>query len=909
MGPGGLFGRESESKVLLDLIDALPLRGGALVVRGEPGIGKSALLNVATDHARATGLSVFEAVGVPAEAKMPYAGLHQLLRPALPNRRALATPQRRALAIAFGECDGPAPAPILVGLATLNLLIETAVSRPVVVFADDVQSLDRPTHEVLTFVARRVESDPIAVIGAVRSDYLCPFADAGLTELRLSGLTAEAARDLSRACGGGLQDAVRKRILRVASGNPLAIVELSAAWRAGLSGEVLQRELPLTSRLRRAFAERLEELPAATRDVLLVAAEASVRELPHILAPASVLAGHGVTATDCDAAMAVGLITVEGAEVRFRHPLMRSAIVDAESMARRQAANEAIAATLDDQPYLRAWHRSLSIVGPDDGIADDLETNIAVPLRLGDTHAAIRGLERAAELTTDPRRRARRLLAAAEHASRLGKPDLVEHLLAAASRHPLSAVEQAKAELLHEGHGAGSANDPVRVMRLCALAGEAAGSGDTDLALDLLVAAALRCWWADPGAQVRGHVVSLTDRLACPGGDPRHLAALALAEPILRCAEVMKRLAQIVSVDHFRVDEIRYLALAAHAIGDPERAADYLEVAEARLRGQGRLGGLALVLALQYNVWLDLGLRGRAASAADEGRRIAQETRQPIVTKGTLMGEARAAGLSGDADTALRLATTLEREGERNHLNNLLSGVGLARGTALLGRRRYAEAYAVLRRLFDPADHGFHLRQRFTAITFLAEAAVRADQQDDAQAILSELQDLAAETPSPMLHIHLLHARAVLAGDDAECFYTAALATDLRRWPLIRARIELAYGAWLRRRRRTADSRAPLRSALATFERMQTRPWADQARAELRAAGVREPETAHDARHLLSPQELQVARLAVEGLTNREIGERMYLSPRTVASHLYRIFPKLNVTSRAQLAARLQSED
>jgi len=192
---------------------------------------------------------------------------------------------------------------------------------------------------------------------------------------------------------------------------------------------------------------------------------------------------------------------------------------------------------------------------------------------------------------------------------------------------------------------------------------------------------------------------------------------------------------------------------------------------------------------------------------------------------------------------------------------------------------------------------------------FLAEAAAHIDMVDDARDVLVELEQVARVTPAPDLHVNLLFARAVLADDDAaEPLYQGALKEDLVRWPWIRARIELAYGQWLRRQRRSVESRAPLRSALVTLELVRATSWAEQARNELRAAGERVDTPDSDAHSLLSAQELQIARLAAQGMSNREIGYELYLSPRTVGSHLYRIFPKLNVTSRSQLAARLFGE-
>jgi ATP/maltotriose-dependent transcriptional regulator MalT len=353
-------------------------------------------------------------------------------------------------------------------------------------------------------------------------------------------------------------------------------------------------------------------------------------------------------------------------------------------------------------------------------------------------------------------------------------------------------------------------------------------------------------------------------------------------------------------------DALRLLGLAAHAIGDEVRCADLLDRAVARLRADGRLGLLPHVFGVQIQASSELGDWRTAAAAAEEGRRLAAETGQPIWSTGTLVGDARAVALCGDTDAALDLAARAEAAAEHAKLNDLLACAQLARGIAWASAGAYEDAYAAIRRMFDPADPSYHHRELFAAIMSLAETAVRAGQRDDARAVVAVVERTAEITPSPLLHVHLRYARAVLADDnEAELLYLDALGHDLARWPLARARLELAYGGWLRRQRRNAESRAPLRSAHTVFDIIGARSWAEQARTELRAAGGRAATRGPTADEVLSPQEMQIARLAAGGLSNREIGQRLYLSHRTVGSHLYRIFPKLGITSRTQLASRI----
>jgi len=902
-----LVGRDRELQVLSELIRDVRERGAAIVVLGEPGVGKSSLLRAAADAAREESFQVLLTTGVEAEAQLPFGGLHQLLRPVLSAADALPGTQRRALSAAFGADDGQRPEPYMIALAALNLLAEVAAQRPLLLAADDVQWLDPPSQEVLTFVARRVSADPIVLIASVRPGHQAVLARAGLPELDVKGLDDASARAVLAEHGAGLSHASRERILQEALGNPLALVELPAALREAPDRGL--EALPLTARLERAFAARLAELPPLARDAVLVAAVDYSDELPEILAGASRLAGQPAGVEVLEQAAAAGLIRLDDLHVHFRHPLVRSGVLQRETVTRRYAANAALADVLADQPYRRIWHRAQSITGPDDAVADELEESCKISLSRGSVTGAIWALERSAQLTTDSARRGRRLLLAAEHAFGLGRADLVGELLARASLTNLSPLERARMEWLREIFNDGVPGDAGRVLELCDIALAAIAAGDCDLALNLLLGAALRCWWADTGPAARARVAEVTGRLEEEvGSDPRYAAALGVAEPVLAGKQVIELLSQVVIENVTDADALRLLGMAAHAVGDPVRAADFLGRSEARLREQGQLGLLPHVRGMQGPVYLELGDWAGVGEAAEESRRFARETGQPIWSSAQLVNEARLAALHGDSERALQMAAEGEYSPVLRNLNDLRCCLQLARGFALTSSGRHAEAVDALLQLFDPADPTYHQRERFSGVMFLAEAAVHAGRRDDVRGVIAELERVADITPAPLLHVQLSYARAVLADDaDAEKLYLAAMSRDLTRWPWIQARLRLAYGSWLRRHRRVAESRAPLRLARATFDLIGARSWAEQARAELRASGERiaapEPGPAAAA---LSAQELQIARLAVEGLSNREIGERLYLSPRTVGSHLYRIFPKLEITSRAQLAGRLE---
>ena len=829
--------------------------------------------------------------GIEAEAHLPFAGLHHLLRPVLSKVNRLPATQREALSTAFGISEGLPPEPFMIALATLNLLAEVAADRPVVMVVDDVQWLDPPSQDVLTFLARRVSGDPIVLIGVVRKGHDIDFAAVGLPELDLLGLDEASARDVLGRHALDLSYADTERILREAAGNPLALVELPLAIRAAGGGGLAAplNVLPLTARLERAFAGRIADLPPLTRDALLIAAVDNADDLPEILAGASALAGQQVTVSALETAMASGLLRFDGLHVHFRHPLVRSGVLELETITRRFAANAALAEILVDKPYRRTWHRAQSISGQDDEVADELEAAHVVSLRRGSATEAIWALERSAQLTTDSAKRGRRLLLAAEHAFGLGRADLVDQLLTRASHTHLSRLDQARMAWLREIFNDGVPGDAGRVLALCDTAREAIDADDANLALNLLVGAALRCWWADTGPAARAEVTKVAHLVNGGPDDPRYAAVLGVSDPVVQGQEVSAILNGVVLEDVADPAALWMLGMAAHAMQAPVHAADFLGRAEAKLRQQGSLALLSQVLIMQVLDNLELGDWDRAASCAEEGSRLAHETGQPIWDISRLLLPGMIVALRGDNERAQEMAAEVERAAGARSLNNLLCCVQLIRGFGLISAGRHADAYGELSRLFDPADPAFHLADRYHGVMFLAEAVT---------------------TPAPTLHRQLSYARAVLADDDeAEELFTAALRADLTRWPWLRARLELAYGRWLRRQRRVAESRPPLRAAQLTFDLIGARSWGDQARSELRAAGERTQARQPRAQDLLSAQEMQIATLAAEGLSNREIGERLYLSPRTVGSHLYRIFPKLEITARAQLAAKLSQPE
>jgi DNA-binding CsgD family transcriptional regulator len=901
-----IIGREHELEVLTAAVDAAAEAGRAVAVCGEPGIGKSVLIEAAARRGQERGYLVLRSTGVEAESQLPFAGLHELVRPVLGAADALPAPQRRALLSAFGVAEDRSPEPFLICLAALNVLTGVSARQPVAVIVDDVHWLDQPSQDALAFLARRIHDDRVTVVGGLRTEYATPFLPASGQVLKIEPLDEESSRALLRACAPHLDATGYEQILEHAQGNPLALAELPGTWRRGSVGPGLVpgSPVPLSARLEQAFAGRLAELTSATRDALLIAAADSESALAEILAAASELAGVRVPVDALDAAAAVGLLTRDEVRMQFRHPLVRSAILGTEPTRRRQQAHGALAAVLADQLYRRTWHRAQAIIGPDDEVADELERNHDISVRRGSVSGAIAALERSAQLSSSPATRVRRLLLAAQYAFGLGSADTVSRLLAEAVRNPLTELDQARVEVLREAFHDGIPGDTGRVMELCRLAGRAVHAGQRDVALDLLLAASLRCYWADTGPEARQMVAAVTGQIAGISTDPRYVAALAIAEPVA-CSQVVDALLSQASPDADDVEALILLGQAAHAIGDPVRTIRFLDRAEARLRQRGQLGRLSHVLNMGLYSRLELGDFQRSRIDSEEARHLAADTQQPIWHSAALALDAMAHGLRGDNPRAQQLAADAEQLAAGSGLNPPLACVQLARGYGYLSAGNYAAAYQALRRLFDPADPSYHQTERFHGISFLSDAAVPG-QRDDALGIISELELVAAGSASTTLRHHLAYARAVLAGEEnAEELYLAALGSDLQSWPWLRGRLQLAFGRWLRRRHRVTEARESLRAAYVTLSGIGATVWAAQAETELRAAGEQTPRRSAPSWETLTAQELQIVRMAGNGYSNKQIGQRLYLSPRTVSGHLYRAFPKLGITSRGQIAACL----
>lgn len=822
MKPQSLLGRAHE----LDVVDRLihSSDGSALTVLGEPGIGKSALLAEVDRRATHVGYRVLRAAGVESEMHLPFGGLQQLMSPLMGHTQTLPPIQRDALNTALGLFDGPRPDLFLIAAAALHVLVEERRARRVLVIADDLQWLDPQSHQIVTFLGHRAEANDLLVIGATRNGHPGPFANGPFAVLELAGLEDAAAESILQLNARELTPANRARIRREARGNPLALLELPSVWRDGSSPD--DQSLPLTSRLERAFAGRIGHFAPQTRDFLLVAAINSGNDLDEIVSACSALRVQPPHVLAGEPAEEAGLIAISDGTVSFRHPLVRSGVLQMETVARRQHAHQSLAAVLGGDRYRQTWHRAQSIVGPDDAVADELEATVALSLRRGAVMSSVSVLERAAQLSNSSAGRGRRLIQAAEHAFEVGQADVVARLIREAAGTDLLELDLVRMDRLKESLNDDVRADPGRVVELCASAGIAATSGNVDLALDILILAALRCWWADVGASARAVVIETLLGLSVAPHDARYLCVLAITEPVTRATDVTQLLSEVALDEVTDAHALRTFGMAAYGVGNHPLATDLLDRSEQLLRSEGRLGLLPVVLALQFHIRLDLGDWAGSAAASQEVSRVAVETGQSLFAFNNVLVESRGLALRGEWQAALDMVIGAEDEASRLRINDAMCLGFQTRGAAYLSADRPTEAFEILRRQFDPADPGYHLRESFAGVSLLVESAVESGNVEEARAIVRTMTQVARITPAPMLHVNLLYATAVLAEQDkAGGLFKAALERDLERWPWVEARLRLEYGRWFAGAGRAEEAGEQLDAALNTFTDLGAARW------------------------------------------------------------------------------------
>ena len=907
-----LVGRDRELEQLLALVNGIQDHGGALVVRGEPGIGKSALVTAASERAREQGVRVFMTTAVESEAHLPFARLHDLLLPFLDRLEGLPKVHQQALQRALGLAPPEGvPDVFLVGLATLGLVADVATDGPLLLVVEDAQWIDRSSETVLAFVARRLDVDPVLMWFTVRAGEWSGLDDAGLGEFELRGLSEAEAIRLLDAHASGLSADLRRRILDEAVGNPLALIELAVGAKdiPFDPSSAVRGFLPLTARLHRTFTARLDELDLDSRTLLLAAALEDA-EPTELLQAAEKVRGVSFSTRDWNPVINAGLGTLTPDRFRFRHPLIRSAVEQAMPVEERRAVHAALAGVVADDLDRAVWHRAAATRGHDELIAAELAAAGERARARGGADAAIAAFERSADLTPDPAIRALRLWYAADLGFELGRWRESSGLFSEAQKLGLPPFEDAYATLRLETFAGTMSSGDAIVGAFSDIAEGLLANGEHQKALLALETVSVRAYWGNLTHATQDRASGVARKIDTSSDEPSRLCFLAHVDPIRNGREVLDQLAHISPAGIGKADALFDVGLAATAVWADDVALPFLQAAGERFRAEGSLARLATELASEAWAHLHRGAVLPGLTAAAESERLAAETGLVLYAQVAKLAEAVAFAQRGQDEAARALLSETEAVLLPHVASPLIAFVALARGRAELAAGHYGDAYTRLARLFDRSDVAFHPFLRGHVLADLVEAAVASDGDlDQVRRYMDEWQKIASETKAPYLKAQLSYATAVLTNDDAaEPLFHEATASAAKGWESYAARARFAYGVWLRRRqRRATDARAPLREAAEIFTALGLETSADRALIELRASGEtarrRVPETWAE----LTPAELQIAQLAAQGRSNKEIGERLYLSPRTVSTHLYHLFPKLGVTSRNELRDALKT--
>ncbi|MEV4352402.1 AAA family ATPase [Actinoplanes sp. NPDC049596] len=898
-----LFGRGREQSLVRNLLEScLRSNGSTMVLRGAAGIGKSAVLRLAGAQARQQGMSVLTVTMVPTETHLPYAAVDELLG-RLP---AEAGSLGEAASGPEGDAGSPAERYQLARAALNRVTGSTGAGRVLII--DDAQWLDRESWDILAFIGRRVADDRVCLLMGLRDgeEAEALLAGSGLPEHRLEPLPAGAALALLRRSAPGLAPELTQRVLREAAGNPLGLVELGVAASRWDGSDLLSEDLPLTERLERTYALTISRLPALTRSLVLIAALDETVDLGEVLAVARRLHGPAVTVDDFQAAVAAGLVVADAETVRFRHPLIRWAVTRSAPAAVRLATHAAIAAVLDGQEARQVWHLAAATVDTDAEVADRLAGLAEHAETAGSLGSALRAWERSARLTPDGPLRARRMMRAVHTGIDFSQFAKTESLIEDIDEGQLAPAERTELEYLRLMSTGVQWPYEQTFALLAGLAARLKAQGRTELALRSLMTMSVLCWWVDLSTSARDQIVRIVEEMDLPELDPRHVALIALVSPIEHGRVSLDRIRRILLSPTPEVVAAHHLGLAASGVGDLRSSLAFLRTALVSIRRRGLLTLLPQVLGSQALVAALLGDVQLALTSAEEVQRTASETNQTTWYVEGVLFAAFARALRGDDDDGvLATADEIERQALAVGSRLLLCQVALIRGVANLAAGRPAAAVDELSTLFDPADLHYHEFARLWALPHLAEAASLSGRFDELRTIAAVCEPIAEKAGWPVLRANIAYASALLAPDDeADAAYRAALPRISADFPFERARLQLAYGAWLRRHRRAADSRGQLRAARQVFQALGTEPWAERARQELRASGEH-PRRAPAAARTLTPQELQIAHLAASGLTNPEIAEQLFLASSTVSTHLHRVYAKLGVTGRKQLGPAL----
>ena len=903
-----LVGREEELSRLRELVAPPYPDGRVMLLLGDPGAGKTTLLAEAARQARSAGMRVLAAAGRESERDLAFAGLHQLLRPVLGRLAGLPARQAEALRGAFGLSEHPVPPDaLLTGIAVLTLLSALSDDGPLLVAADDAQWLDRASLDALAFAARRLESEQLVLLVGARGNEPPAGFERDFPQLLLPSLSLPDAGRLLDAQPHPPRGRPREQVLAQAAGNPLALIELAKMIAADPdAGRRWAAEpIPLTGRLTAIMTARYAALPGTTRAALLLAAAADRPDLAAAAVP-------GLSADALAPAEAAGLIRLDTTGPQFTHPLVRSAVYHAAPFAERAAAHLTVADALRDQPDRYAWHLAAAALEPDEHVACLLEDSAAQAQRRGGAAAAARALERAAELSPGERDKARRLLAAAGLALPAGQADWVRELagtvltLTSDPDLRIAARLDIGGSLLWSNRYADALDTLISVAaeaspRRLALAWDATGMAATVAHQTGLREACAKARAALDALDVLGEPVPSAD-WPSTRADENRIWITACTDPFGRRSETVPYLHRIAGgslCDRGKVGG------AAWILDETELAVGVLREALSQLRAPGVRGASGAVLSVLEWACIDSGRWDDALAAAREANDIAAAYKMETVAGSADLATATVLAMRGDHDRVAPLLARVLAAVDVAEYRGFAARIRHAAGLAALAQGNYVTAYAQLSQLFAADGTPLHHHFSYLTIADFAAAAARAERPLEARTLLEQALARLDPSPGPRLDQLAGRARGLLAGPaGAEPHFAAPLADSAgSTWPFERAQLQLDYGEWLRRQRRINDAKPVLGDALETFRRLGAAPWTGRAESELRACGMTAQIVPVTPGLLdeLTTQQREVAILAARGLTNGEIADRLFLSPRTVASHLYRSYPKLGIAGRHQL--------
>jgi DNA-binding CsgD family transcriptional regulator len=901
----GLVGRDTELALITAFLDRARTTGEALLLTGEAGVGKTALLHAAAEMAVGAGSRILRASGVEFEAELSFSALNQALLPLHSEFAQLNPTYRDALNVALGFDEGPAPDRLLVSNAMLELLRQAAADRHVLVVVDDVPWLDRASAAVLGSLARRLAGSRVGLLAAARSGQDSFFERVGLPELEIRGLDEKSARVLMNTRFPALATGVRERLLTEAQGNPLALLELPAALSVPqlTAREALPTVLPLSRRLQGLFATRVRELPTRTRRLLRLIALDGTGDL-------RVLGSGRQGLKDLAAAERARLAFIDknSRGLVFPHPLIRSAVVDLATETERREAHRALAELWSDQPSRQAWHLAEASTGPDENVAARLDQSACQLLRRGDAVAALAALTRSADLSPAKADRARRLAQAAYiGAEATGELGSASALLADARRSDpglggsLHAAAAAAYLLLNGDGDLWTAHRLLTGAIETADPGYDAGDGGLIEALHNLM---LVCWFGS-GPELWAPFYRALARLKPAPSDVMSVMSKTLPDPTRTAAAALDEFEALAATLDDEQDPIRIIRIGTASVYI-DRLGDVRE-ATWRLVGRGRAGGPARwhLVALIHLCLDDLvtGQWEECQQLADEGLAVCEHRGYRFFAWYFLYIQAILAAARGNHEASRALADRIIQWAVPRGVHGAEIRARHPRVLSAIGRGDFDDAYRHAVAVSPAGLLASHVPHALWVAFDLVEAAVRSGRYAEADAHVAAMAEAGIAAISPRMALLQGGAAAIAASDGSATglFEKAVSVPGAGRWPFDLARVQLAYGEHLRRVQATAESRVQLAAALETFERLGAQPWAERAASELRATGQTKPRVRYEARQALTPQENEIASLAAEGLSNKQIGQRLFLSHRTVGNHLFRIFPKLGVTSRAAL--------